>query len=118
MVVAMYSTILTLLSHLVNRLVNFCLICMNINIYQSTQIVLFMSLFLLLILFAEIVSEVQLKKFRVFLQDYAQQLNDIEHALGESVSDAWDMTLDPISLQVCSSWLLECILVLKKLHTS
>ncbi|KAK2158033.1 hypothetical protein LSH36_178g02040 [Paralvinella palmiformis] len=47
----------------------------------------------------EIVSEVQLKKFQTFLQDYAQQLNDIEHALGESVSDSWDITLDPITLQ-------------------
>ena len=50
--------------------------------------------------FSEVVAEVQLKKYTSFLKDYAQQLNNIEHALGESVSDAWDMTLDPILLQV------------------
>lgn len=32
--------------------------------------------------------------------EYGGQLKDIEDALGDSVNDAWDMTLDPISLQV------------------
>ena len=41
-----------------------------------------------------------LKKFGKFLDDYATQLKDIEDALGESIGDSWDMTLDPISLQV------------------
>ena len=55
----------------------------------------------------EIVGELQLKKFGNFLEEYASQLKDIEDALGESVGDSWDMTLDPISLQV--SALLEAI---------
>ena len=56
---------------------------------------------LLHILFSsEIVGELQLKKFGSFLEEYASQLKDIEDALGESVGDSWDMTLDPISLQV------------------
>ena len=50
---------------------------------------------------AEIVGELQLKKFGNFLEEYASQLKDIEDALGESVGDSWDMTLDPIALQVC-----------------
>ena len=55
----------------------------------------------LMILFSsEIVGELQLKKFGSFLEEYASQLKDIEDALGESVGDSWDMTLDPISLQV------------------
>ena len=49
---------------------------------------------------SEIVGELQLKKFGSFLEEYASQLKDIEDALGESVGDSWDMTLDPISLQV------------------
>ena len=49
---------------------------------------------------SEIVGEVQLRKYGKFLEDYASQLKDIEDALGESIGDAWDMTLDPISLQV------------------
>ena len=50
--------------------------------------------------FAEIVGDVQLRKYGKFLEDYASQLQEIEEALEESVGDSWDMTLDPISLQV------------------
>ena len=53
-----------------------------------------------LILFSEIVGEVQLKKYGKFLEDYAIQLREIEDALDDSIGDSWDMTLDPISLQV------------------
>jgi WASH complex subunit 7 len=47
----------------------------------------------------KIVKEVQLRKYGSFLNDYSTQLKEIEKALGETVGDAWDMTLDPISLQ-------------------
>jgi hypothetical protein len=46
------------------------------------------------------VGELQLKKFGDFLKEYGAQIKDIEDALGEYVSDSWDMTLDPVSLQV------------------
>jgi len=46
------------------------------------------------------VSETQLKKYGKFLEDYASQLNAIEKALDDAVGDTWNLTLDPISLQV------------------
>ena len=49
---------------------------------------------------AEIVGEVQLRKYGKFLEDYAGQLREIDEALGESIGDSWDLTLDPIALQV------------------
>ncbi len=52
---------------------------------------------------AEIVGDVQLRKYGRFLEDYASQLREIERALQESVGDSWDMTLDPVSLQVSST---------------
>ena len=59
-----------------------------------------------IILCLEIVGEVQLKKYGKFLEDYATQLKGIEDALDSSIGDAWDFTLDPISLQVSlHSWL-------------
>lgn len=48
----------------------------------------------------EIVSETQLRKYGKFLEDYASQLNAIEKALDDTVGESWDLTLDPISLQV------------------
>ncbi|XP_071139375.1 WASH complex subunit 4-like isoform X2 [Mytilus edulis] len=48
----------------------------------------------------QIVGEVQLKKYGKFLEDYATQLREIEEALDDSIGDSWDMTLDPISLQL------------------
>ena len=36
----------------------------------------------------------------MFLEDYAKGLLDVEDALDESRGDAWDYTLDPISLDV------------------
>ncbi|XP_052261533.1 WASH complex subunit 4-like isoform X2 [Dreissena polymorpha] len=47
----------------------------------------------------KIVGELQLKKYGEFMKEYGAQLKDIEDALGESVNDSWDMTLDPISLE-------------------
>ncbi len=49
---------------------------------------------------SEIVGEVQLRKYGKFLEEYATQLKEIEDAVQESVGDSWDMTLDPIALQV------------------
>lgn len=48
----------------------------------------------------EIVGEVQLRKYGKFLEDFADQLRGIDEALGESIGDSWDFTLDPIALQV------------------
>ena len=48
----------------------------------------------------EIVGEVQLRKYGKFMEEYSTQLQDIEEALGESIGDSWDMTLDPVALQV------------------
>ncbi|ELU08313.1 hypothetical protein CAPTEDRAFT_221991 [Capitella teleta] len=48
----------------------------------------------------KIVGEVQLRKYGKFLEDFAGQLKEIDEALGESIGDSWDLTLDPISLQV------------------
>ena len=52
------------------------------------------------LILTEIVGEVQLRKYGKFLEDYASQLHEIEVALGESIGDSWDMTLDPVALQV------------------
>ena len=51
-------------------------------------------------MYPEIVGEVQLKRYGKFLEDYATQLKGIEDALDSSIGDAWDFTLDPVSLQV------------------
>ena len=48
----------------------------------------------------EIVGQLQLKRSGRFLEDYATQLKEIEDALDDSIGDSWDMTLDPIALQV------------------
>lgn len=48
----------------------------------------------------EIVSETQLRKYGKFLEEYANQLDAIEKALDDTVGDTWNLTLDPISLQV------------------
>nr|XP_055047573.1 WASH complex subunit 4 [Misgurnus anguillicaudatus] len=45
-------------------------------------------------------TEVQLKSYEKFLEDYATQLQGIEEALDESVGDVWDFTLDPIALKL------------------
>lgn len=50
-----------------------------------------------------IVGEAQLRNYGHFMEDYAAQLRDIEDALDDGVGESWDITLDPIGLQV--SWL-------------
>ena len=34
------------------------------------------------------------------MEEYSSRLQEIEEALGESIGDSWDMTLDPVALQV------------------
>ena len=53
-----------------------------------------------IIIITEIAGRVQLKKYGQFLNEYASQLREIEGALGESVGDSWDTTLDPVALEV------------------
>uniref|UniRef100_A0A3Q4I403 WASH complex subunit 4 N-terminal domain-containing protein n=1 Tax=Neolamprologus brichardi TaxID=32507 RepID=A0A3Q4I403_NEOBR len=45
-------------------------------------------------------TEVQLKNYRKFLEEYTSQLKGIEEALDESIGDVWDFTLDPIALKL------------------
>ncbi|KAM6961159.1 WASH complex subunit 4 [Aplochiton taeniatus] len=45
-------------------------------------------------------TEVQLKSYRKFLEDYTSQLRAIEEALDDSIGDVWDFTLDPIALKL------------------
>uniref|UniRef100_A0A8C9V9W1 WASH complex subunit 4 n=1 Tax=Scleropages formosus TaxID=113540 RepID=A0A8C9V9W1_SCLFO len=45
-------------------------------------------------------TEVQLKNYVNFLEDYTSQLKGIEDALDESIGDVWDFTLDPIALKL------------------
>ena len=68
----------------------------------------------------EIVGEVQLRKWGKFMEDYAKQLQDIEDALGDSIGDSWDMTLDPVALQVlyCEFVKIMCLNVLLFLSES
>ncbi len=49
---------------------------------------------------AEIHTEVQVKNYEKFLEEYTAQLQGIEEALDDSVGDVWDFTLDPIALKV------------------
>lgn len=51
-------------------------------------------------LFTEIHTEVQLKNYGRFLEEYTSQLKGIEEALDDTIGDVWDFTLDPIALQV------------------
>lgn len=54
----------------------------------------------LILLYAEIHTEVQLKNYNKFLDEYTFQLKGIEEALDDSIGDVWDFTLDPIALKV------------------
>lgn len=60
------------------------------------------KLWYVVLFYAEIVSEVQLRKYGQFLEEYATQLKGIEDALDEWVGESWDFSLDPIQLQVRS----------------
>lgn len=52
------------------------------------------------IVHTEIHTEVQLKNYSKFLDEYTSQLRGIEEALDDSIGDVWDFTLDPIALKV------------------
>ncbi|KAJ0069384.1 hypothetical protein NL108_004201, partial [Boleophthalmus pectinirostris] len=45
-------------------------------------------------------TEVQLKNYTRFLEEYTSQLKGIEEALDDSIGDVWDFTLDPIALKL------------------
>uniref|UniRef100_A0A4W6ESX5 WASH complex subunit 4 n=1 Tax=Lates calcarifer TaxID=8187 RepID=A0A4W6ESX5_LATCA len=45
-------------------------------------------------------TEVQLKNYSKFLEEYTSQLKGIEEALDDSIGDVWDFTLDPIALKL------------------
>ncbi|XP_060770735.1 WASH complex subunit 4 [Neoarius graeffei] len=45
-------------------------------------------------------TEVQLKNYNKFLEDYTSQLKAIEEAVDDSIGDVWDFTLDPIALKL------------------
>ena len=51
-------------------------------------------------MFKEIATEVQIRKFSRFLEDYTCQLEDIKNVLEQSSGDCWDLFLDPVALQV------------------
>lgn len=52
-------------------------------------------------IFSEIAGEVQLRSYGSFLEEYSSQLQGIEEALEDHISDSWDITIDPIALKVC-----------------
>ena len=58
---------------------------------------------MLVLKLSEIVSEVQVRKFGKFLEEYASQLKDVEDALEESNGDSWDLMLDPVAIEVYDS---------------
>lgn len=45
-------------------------------------------------------TEVQVKNYERFLEEYTAQLQGIEEALDDSIGDVWDFTLDPIALKL------------------
>lgn len=45
-------------------------------------------------------TEVQLKNYKKFLEEYTSQLRGIQEALDDSIGDVWDFTLDPIALKL------------------
>uniref|UniRef100_A0A8C1TFK4 WASH complex subunit 4 n=1 Tax=Cyprinus carpio TaxID=7962 RepID=A0A8C1TFK4_CYPCA len=51
-------------------------------------------------LYIKIHTEVQVKNYEKFLEEYSAQLQGIEEALDDSVGDVWDFTLDPIALKL------------------
>ena len=51
-------------------------------------------------IFVELAGKKELLNYQAFISEYAEQLRKIEDALDETLGDAWDFNLDPISLQV------------------
>ncbi|RXN19076.1 WASH complex subunit 7 [Labeo rohita] len=65
-------------------------------------------------------TEVQVKNYEKFLEEYTAQLQGIEEALDDSIGDVWDFTLDPITLKLLpyeQSSLLELIKTDNKAET-
>jgi hypothetical protein len=63
----------------------------------------FFSLFfseLLFVRFPEIATAHQTERLQQFTKNFHKQLETIEDALEESLSDVWDLTVDPISLDL------------------
>lgn len=60
----------------------------------------------------EIHTEVQLKNYNKFLEDYTSQLKAIEEALDDSIGDVWDFTLDPIALKVLFCFIIQLMFFL------
>jgi len=48
----------------------------------------------------KLAGEIQLKKYGLFLDEYASQLKSIETALDDVSGDSWDFAFDPISLEI------------------
>ena len=59
--------------------------------------------------FSGIVGEAQLRNYGHFMEDFAAQLRDIEDALDDGAGESWDITLDPIGLQVRLLFMKICI---------
>ena len=51
------------------------------------------------VIFVELAVK-ELMNYQAFISEYAEQLRKIEDALDETLGDAWDFNLDPISLQL------------------
>lgn len=49
----------------------------------------------------ELAGKKELENYQQFLSEYSSQLKATEDALDDSLREAWDFTLDPITLQVC-----------------
>ena len=49
----------------------------------------------------ELAGKKELMNYRLFIAEHAKQLSKIEDALDETLGDAWDFNLDPITLHVC-----------------
>lgn len=85
-----------------------CTFCpINKNVMQ-----LVVKEFMSLSLNIEIHTEVQLKNYNKFLEDYTSQLKAIEEALDDSIGDVWDFTLDPIALKVLSCFIIQLMFFL------
>lgn len=50
--------------------------------------------------FIELAGKKEYMNYQAFISEYAEQLRKVEEALDETLGEAWDFNLDPISLQV------------------
>ncbi len=54
-----------------------------------------------LIVMTGVVGEAQIRYYERFINDYSNQLKDIEEALDGGSEEIWDGVLDPVALKVC-----------------